>query len=69
MIEPSSVAVNYDPMKLWSKSGAMDPDNGVFHPYLENRGIDNWQFDMFLRFLKNQEGGMINIYLDNKLIN
>jgi hypothetical protein len=45
MIEPSSVAVNYDPMKLWSKSGAMDPDNGVFHPYLENRGIDNWQFD------------------------
>ena len=95
-IEPSKVPVDYDPMRLWSKTGAMDPDNGVFHPYLEKLGIDNWQFDygkglvitqaagvnlsmpididetgqfeMFLRFLKNQEGGMINVYLDNKLL-
>jgi hypothetical protein len=96
IIEPAKVAVDYDPMRMWSKSGAMDPDNGVFHPYLENRGIDNWQFDygkglvitqstganlsmpvninetgqydIILRFLKNQEGGMINVYLDNKLL-
>jgi hypothetical protein len=97
IIEPSKVPVDYDPMGTWSKTGAMDPDNGVFHPYLENLGIDNWQFDygkglaitqaagvnlsipvnidqtgqfeMFLRFLKNQEGGMINIYLDDILLN
>ena len=96
IIEPSKASIDYDPMKKWSKTGATDPDNGVFHPYLKNRGIDNWQFDygkglvmtqaagvnlsmpveiknsgqfdMFLRFLKNQEGGMINVYLDKKLL-
>jgi hypothetical protein len=96
IVEPAKASVGYDPMKKWSKTGATDPDNGVFHPYLENRGINNWQFDygkglvmtqaagvnlsmpveiknsgqfdIFLRFLKNQEGGMINVYLDNKLL-
>jgi hypothetical protein len=96
IIEPSTVSIDYDPMRLWSKTGAMDPDNGLFHPYLENRGIDTWQFDygkglvmtqatganlsipvpinetgqydMFVRFLKNREGGMINVYLDDKLL-
>ena len=96
IVEPSKASIDYDPMRMWSKTGAMDPDNGVFHPYLENRGIDNWQFDygkglvitqatgvnlsmpmeigkldnidIFLRYLKNQEGGMINVYLDNKLL-
>jgi hypothetical protein len=96
IVEPAKESVGYDPMKKWSKTGATDPDNGVFHPYLKNRGIDNWQFDygkglvmtqaagvnlsmpieiknsgqfdIFLRFLKNQEGGMINVYLDNKLL-
>ena len=96
-IEPSKMVVDYDPMRLWSKTGTMDPDNGAFHPYLERLGIDNWQFDygkglvitqsaganlsmpmdisengqydLFLRYLKNQEGGIINVYLDNRLLN
>ena len=97
IIEPSKASVDYDPMRLWSKTGTMDPDNGVFHPYLKLRGINNWQFDygkglvitqsvganltipldiskngsydLFLRYLKNQEGGIINVYLDNRLLN
>ena len=97
IIDPSKVPVNYDPTRLWSKAGAMDPDFGHFHPYLEHLGIENWQFDyrkglvitqavganvsvpmeipktgqydIFLRFLKNQRGGIINVYLDNRLIN
>jgi hypothetical protein len=96
IFEPSNVPINYDPMRLWSKAGAMDPDFGLFHPYLEHLGIDNWQFDygkglvitqaagtnlsipinvqetgqydIFLRFLKNQRGGVINVYLDEKLL-
>lgn len=96
IVQPFAAANRYEPLKVWSKSGATDPDFGNFHPHLEGLGIKNWEFDygkglvitqaagakislpveigesgdydIFLRYLKNQKGGIIKVYFDNKLI-
>ncbi|MGH9975476.1 MAG: hypothetical protein ACRD8Z_06530 [Nitrososphaeraceae archaeon] len=93
---PFDIARNYDPTKLWSKSGTTDPMHGEFHPYLEGLGIENWDFDyrkglvmtsavgerlvipieitestsydIFIRYLKNEAGGRLKVYLDDILL-
>jgi hypothetical protein len=45
IIAPSDATDRHEPEKVWSKSGARDPTNAEFHPYLKNLGIENWNFD------------------------
>ncbi|MBO3842785.1 MAG: hypothetical protein FGF48_10300, partial [Candidatus Brockarchaeota archaeon] len=45
VISPFGYTNNHNPSKLWSKAGTNDPLHGPWHPYLERRGIDNWDFD------------------------
>ena len=45
IVAPSDATDRHDPEKVWSKSGARDPTNAEFHPYLKNLGIQNWDFD------------------------
>jgi hypothetical protein len=96
IIQPFTETNRYEPTKVWSKSGATDPDFGVFHPHLEGLGMQNWEFDygkglvitqamgakiaitteiqesgeydLFLRYLKNQKGGPIRVYFDDRVI-
>ena len=96
LLQPSVATNRYEPIKVWSKSGATDPEYGNFHNHLGRLGIQNWEFDygkglaitqaagakltfptqireggefdLFLRYLKNQKGGIIKVYIDNRLI-
>jgi hypothetical protein len=96
ILQPYEETNHHEPSKVWSKAGSSDPGNAWFTPYLENFGMENWDFDygkglviteamgaklsmpislpetdrydIFLRFLKNQKGGIINVYLDDKLV-
>jgi len=43
--KPYDATIHHEPSKLWSKAGAMDPLHGDFHPYLNDLGIQNWDFD------------------------
>ena len=92
----STFTDNHDPMHKWSKSGAIDPVDRYYHPYLERFGFNNWAFDFgkglaitqrtganlsipiqltedtqyqgFLRYLENQRGGTLRIYLDGQIL-
>lgn len=104
VIVPSNATMRHEPSEVWSKSGARDPVHAVYHPHLQNLGIDNWDLDfgkglamtkatgsklsvpieignqnennnsqdnnfyLFMRYLKNQKGGIVKIYVDNKLL-
>lgn len=96
ILAPYEKTNRHEPTKVWSKAGSNDPGNAWFTPYLEDLGMQNWdfdygkglvitqamganlsmpfhlaetgQYDIFVRFLKNQKGGIINVYLDNKLL-
>ncbi|VVB89721.1 Uncharacterised protein [uncultured archaeon] len=37
--------IHNDPSKVWSKAATNDPLHGEWHPYLEYRGIDNYDLD------------------------
>jgi hypothetical protein len=92
----STFTDNHDPVHMWSKSGALDPVDRYYHPYLESFGIKSWAFDFgkglaitqrtganlsvpiqlvedtqdqgFLRYLENQRGGALRIYLDGQTL-
>lgn len=92
----STFTDTHDPVHSWSKSGALDPVNRYYHPYLESFGIKSWAFDFgkglaitqrtganlsipiqlaedtqyqgFLRYLENQRGGTLRIYLDGQIL-
>jgi hypothetical protein len=94
IIAPFDATNRHDPSTVWSKAGVNDPGNAWFNPYLEELGIENWDFDygkglvltkamgdnlsipinvvesgdydLFIRYLKNPQGGLINIYMDDE---
>jgi hypothetical protein len=96
ILKPYEETNRHEPNKVWSKAGSNDPGNAWFTPYVEDLGMQNWdfdygkglvitnamgarlsmpvhlsetdQYDIFIRHLKNPKGGIINVYLDNKLI-
>ncbi|MGH9977851.1 MAG: hypothetical protein ACRD8Z_18750, partial [Nitrososphaeraceae archaeon] len=96
IIAPFDVTNHHNVSKLWSKSGILDPWHGEFHPYLQELGMENWDFDygkglvitqakgatldipfnversdsydIFLRYMNNQRGGELKVYLDNELV-
>jgi hypothetical protein len=96
ILSPYEVTNHHEPTKFWSKAGSNDPGNAWFTPYLEDLGMQNWdfdygkglvltkatganlsipfhlaesgQYDIFVRLLKNQKGGIMNVYLDDKLL-
>ena len=46
IIKPFDYVNHYNPQKLWSKAGTTDPLHGEWrYPYLEQRNIENWDFD------------------------
>ena len=45
IIKPFDATIHHDPSKMWSKASTDDPLNGPWHPYLEKRDIENWDFD------------------------
>jgi hypothetical protein len=45
IISPYDLTTHYSPSTIWSKAGTSDPLHGEFHPYLEQIGIENWEFD------------------------
>jgi hypothetical protein len=45
VIKPYDATIHHEPSKLWSRAGTMDPLHGDFHPYLNDLGIQNWDFD------------------------
>ena len=44
-IRPFITTHHHNPSEFWSKAGTNDPLHGPWHPYLEQRGIENWDFD------------------------
>jgi len=102
IIRPYDATNRDNPNEVWSKSVLGDPENADFQLYLNNLGIENWEFDygkgivmtkamgaklsvpveienqnadskdnnfyLFMRYLKNQKGGLIKISLDGKVI-
>jgi hypothetical protein len=105
VITPFDNTFRHDPSQVWSKARATDPIHAPYHPYLNNLGLENWDFDygkglvetqasganisipieiedkdknngskdstydLFMRYFKNQKGGLIKVYLDDKLVN
>ncbi len=45
MIKPSEYTNYHDPGKFWSKALTSDPLHAEWHPYLEQFGMENWEFD------------------------
>lgn len=45
IVTPFDAVYNNDPFKTWSKVGAADPLHGEFHPFLQDLGISNREFD------------------------
>jgi hypothetical protein len=45
VIAPFDYTNHHDPSSLWSKAATNDPLHGEWHSYLEQNGIDNWDFD------------------------
>jgi len=45
MIKPFDLTIHHNPSTVWSKASTNDPLHGEWHPYLEKRGIENWQSD------------------------
>ena len=45
IISPFSFLNSHNPSKQWSKAATNDPLHGPWHPYLEKRNINNWDFD------------------------
>jgi glucose/arabinose dehydrogenase len=96
VIEPFDATNHHDLAELWSKAGSSDPGNAWFTPYLEDLGMQNWDFDygkglvttqtmgeklsipvkveenldhdIFMRYFKNQRGGILKVNLDDKLV-
>jgi hypothetical protein len=93
IVAPYEDIVHYSPTKLWSRAGTMDPLHGEFHAYINELGLQNWDFDygkgivmtqavgttlevpfnvdksgnydIFIRYLKNQKGGEMSIRIDH----
>jgi hypothetical protein len=45
IINPFENVLNQNPSKVWSRAKASDPQGGEWHVYIENRGLENWDFD------------------------
>lgn len=96
ILSPFDKTFNHDPDRMWSRESTASPELGIFHNYLTDLGIENWDFDygkgvvitkekdkldmdikvkdndhydLFVRYLENQKGGIMNIYLDGSLVN
>lgn len=106
LVKPFYAVFHHNPKEVWSKASTNDPLHGPWHRYIENRDIDNWDFDyekgiiftwlsvnnkdtnipkyikpvvidmdlnvdngdeykLFVRYFKNEDGGKINISIDN----
>ena len=45
LVSPFDKAYVWGPWKSWSRASTSDPLHGSWHPYLEERDIENWDFD------------------------
>ncbi|WP_445475518.1 hypothetical protein ACT9XH_01875 [Methanococcoides methylutens] len=45
IINPFIYTFDHNPNNVWSRAATHDPLHGPWHDYLEERGIENWQFD------------------------
>lgn len=45
VITPFQHVRDYNPDQVWSRAATTDPIHGPWHSYIEDFGIDNWQFD------------------------
>ncbi|MDY6931896.1 MAG: carbohydrate binding domain-containing protein [Halobacteriota archaeon] len=45
IIKPFHATNHHNPSRMWSKAATNDPLHGEWHPYLEERDIENWDFD------------------------
>lgn len=65
MILPFDISNHHHTSKTWSKAGTMDPLHGPFHTYVEQFGVNNWDFDygkgLVLTWAKNT---ILNIPVD-----
>ncbi len=45
LLEPFKNCIRHDPPKVWSKYNTSEPGGGSWRKYLEDFGVDNWEFD------------------------